>query len=248
MNVTSPWYHLGYIVPHPFDDLIAYQFYRVAPDGMVMVSTGLRLRAYSAEAVEDELKNVTERLDILSKRGVDRIAVAGVPLAARLGRDRMLQVLEDARSRTGIVCDTDMEAIISGMHNLGIKKIVIASRWSDNLINAVTEYLSGAGIEIISCLALGRTMAQNQAPNASQDHASALDMGNRLLTENPAAQALLIPGGRWFSIYAAAMLEEKFNKPVFMNITSSIWAALHADKSRIQVTPDSRWCRLFADI
>ena len=90
-------------------------------------------------------------------------------------------------------------------------------------------------------------MAQNQAPNASQDHASALDMGNRLLTENPSAQALLIPGGRWFAIYAAAMLEEKFNKPVFMNITSSIWAALHADKSQIQVTPDSRWCRLFAD-
>ena len=88
-------------------------------------------------------------------------------------------------------------------------------------------------------------MEQNKVPNTSKDHVSAVEMGNRLLDENPSAQALFFPGGRWFAVYAAAMLQEKFNKPVFTNITSTTWAALHADKERIQVKPDSRWSRLF---
>jgi maleate cis-trans isomerase len=245
MNVITPWYYLGYIVPHPFDDLSAYQFYRAAPDGMVLVTTGLRLKAYSTEAVENEMGNLKESLEILEKRGVDRIFLGGVPVAARLGRERVLKLLNDAHSQTGIVCDTTLEAIVSSMHHCGIKEIVIASRWADDLIKAVIDYLSGVGIEVISYLALGRNMAQNQVPNASADHESALEMGSRLLTENPSAQALLMPGGRWFAVHAAAMLQEKFNKPVFINITSAIWAALHADKSRMRVNPDSRWFRLF---
>ena len=44
MNVISPWYQLGYVIPHLYTDLDAYQFYRVAPEGMMLVTTGLNLK------------------------------------------------------------------------------------------------------------------------------------------------------------------------------------------------------------
>ena len=43
MEIVSPWYYLGYIIPHLYTDMDAYQFYRIAPEGMVLVTTQLNL-------------------------------------------------------------------------------------------------------------------------------------------------------------------------------------------------------------
>ena len=241
MEIISPWYYLGYIIPHPYTDLDAYQFYHVAPEGMVLVTTGLHLKGYNVEAVEKELGSLWDRLDILVKRGVDRIAISGVPLASMLGRDRTLELLEEARTRSGLPCDTDMEAHVAALGHMGIDKVVMLTRWPESLNEAVVRYLAEVGVETVAYRALKRTIGQNKAPDAARDHQSALEMGDRLLTENPDAQALFMPGGPWFAIYAAQMLEAKFGKPVFMNIISTTWAALNADLGRIKVKPDRRW-------
>ena len=50
----------------------------------------------------------------------------------------------------------------------------------------------------------------------------------RLGYVTPTAQALILPGGRWFSIHAVARLEAEFGKPVLLNLNASLWAALHS--------------------
>jgi hypothetical protein len=107
MSVIAPWYHLGYIIPHLHTDMDAYQFYRVAPEGMLLVTTGLNLAEYSLAAVESELPTLWERFDLLAKKRVDRISLSGVPVASALGRTRMLEILAAAEARTGLPCDTD---------------------------------------------------------------------------------------------------------------------------------------------
>ena len=52
MSIISPWYQLGYVIPHLYTDLDAYQFYRVAPEGMMLLTTGLNLKDYTLAAVE----------------------------------------------------------------------------------------------------------------------------------------------------------------------------------------------------
>ena len=85
MSIISPWYQLGYVIPHLYTDLDAYQFYRVAPEGMMLVTTGLNLKDYSLAAVEQELPTFWERIELLARKKVDRIALSGVPVAAGLG-------------------------------------------------------------------------------------------------------------------------------------------------------------------
>ena len=80
MTIISPWYQLGYIIPHAYTDMDAYQFYRVAPEGMMLVTTGLNFQGHSVEAVEAELPTYWERVDLLAKKKVDRIALSGVPV------------------------------------------------------------------------------------------------------------------------------------------------------------------------
>ena len=80
MSIINPWYQLGYVIPHLYTDQDAYQFYRVAPEGMMLVTTGLNLREYSLAAVEENLPTLWDRFDLLAKKKVDRLSLSGVAI------------------------------------------------------------------------------------------------------------------------------------------------------------------------
>lgn len=246
MSIISPWYQLGYIIPHLYTDLDAYQFYRIAPEGMMLVTTGLNLKEYSLSAVENELPTLWERFDLLARKKVDRISLSGVPVASALGRKKVLEILSEAEKKTGLPCDTDLEAHIAALKHLGATRIVLASRWPDPVNTALTRYLAEAGIEVLACRSRPRTLDQNKASSAADDHLLALELGGQVLGERPDAEALLMPGGLWFAIHAVSLLEAQHDRPVLLNIVSTTWAALHATASRLRQRPDPRWGRVLS--
>jgi maleate cis-trans isomerase len=245
--VIAPWYQLGYIIPHRQTDLDAYQFYRVAPEGMMLVTTGMDLAEYSLAAVESQLDAFHSCVDLLAKKPVDRIALSGVPVASVLGRRRMRALLAEASDRTGIACDTDLEAHIATLQQLGAERIALASRWPDAVNAALTAYLAEAGIEVVACRSRSRDLAQNKAAHPLADHDLAIRLGSEVLEAAPHAQALLMPGGLWFAIHAVPVLEAKYRRPVLLNILSTTACALRSAVGRVQVAPDARWGRVLAD-
>ncbi len=246
MNVVNPWYQLGYVIPHLYTDMDAYQFYRIAPEGMVLITTGLNLTEYTLASVESNLPTLWERFDLLAKKKAERISLSGVPIASVLGRKKMLEILDEAQQRTGVPCDTDLEAHIAAMKHLRVAKVAMATRWPEPVNTALTRYLADAGIEAVACRSRARTLTENKLTLASEDHELALDLGRKVLSEAPDAQGLLMPGGLWFAIYAVPILEAEFGKPVFLNITSTTWAALHAAGPRMLVRPAPCWGKLMA--
>ena len=248
MTIISPWYQLGYVIPHLYTDLDAYQFYRIAPDGMMLLTTGINLQEYTLSAVERELPSLWQRFDLLASKKVDRISLSGVPVAAALGRQKVLAILGEARARTGLECDTDLEAHIAALHHLGADRIALATRWPDSVNDALTRYLADAGIKVLACRSRGRSLAQNKSSSAAADHQLALELGGQVLRETPDAQALLMPGGLWFAIHAVPLLESEHSRPVLLNILSTTWAALHAAGKRILHRPDPRWGQIMARI
>ena len=248
MTIISPWYQLGYVIPHLYTDLDAYQFYRVAPEGMMLVTTGLNLKEYSLAAVEAELPMLWQRFELLAKKKVDRISLSGVPVASALGRRKMREILAEAQSRTGLSCDTDLEAHIATLQHLGATKIALATRWPDAVVSALTRYLAEAGIEVLAVRSRPRTLDQNKESSAAADHELALELGREALRAAPGAQALLMPGGLWYAIHAVTMLEAEFGKPVLLNILSTTWAALHSAGKRMLHRPDPRWGKVLASL
>lgn len=248
MSIISPWYQLGYIIPHLYTDMDAYQFYRVAPEGMMLITTGLDLTDYTLAAVEKELPTLWQRFDLLAKKKVDRISLSGVPVASALGRKKMREILAEGEARTGLPCDTDLEAHIATLQHLGAKRIALATRWPESVVSALTRYLGEAGIEVIASVARVRTLDQNKHSSAADDHQLALELGGQVLREAPNAQALLMPGGLWHAIHAVPLLEAEHSRPVLLNILSTTWAALHAAGSRMLRRPDPRWGRVLASL
>jgi len=240
MTVVNPWFRLGYVIPHLYTDMDAYQFYRVAPEGMMLVTAGLNLPDYSLAGVERELPVFWERVELLAKKA-DRISLSGVPVASALGRDKMREILDEAQARSGLPCDTDLEAHIATLAHFGAKKIALATRWPEAVNNALTRYLADAGIEVVACRAHARSLAQNKFSSPADDHELALELGREAMRAAPNADALLMPGGLWFAIYAVPQLEAEFGRPVLLNILSTTWAALDSVRGRIEQPPEARW-------
>lgn len=248
LSIISPWFQLGYIIPHLYTDFDAYQFYRVAPEGMMLVTTGLNLKEYSLAAVEQELPAFWNAVDLLARKKVDRISLSGVPVAAALGRARVLEILAEAQSRSGLACDTDLEAHIATLQHLGATRIALATRWPEAVNSALTCYLAAAGIEVVGCRSHPRSLDRNKLSSAADDHLLALELGGEVLRETPQAQALLMPGGLWFAIHAVPVLEAEYGRPVLLNILSTTWAALHAAGKRMLHRPDPRWGKVLASL
>jgi maleate cis-trans isomerase len=248
MSVIHPWYQLGYVIPHLYTDMDAYQFYRVAPEGMMLITTGLDLKDYTLAAVEQELPVLWHRFDLLAKKKVDRISLSGVPVASVLGRKKMREILAEGEARTGLPCDTDLEAHIATLQHLGAKRIALATRWPEAVVTALSRYLDEAGIEVIVAVSRARSLDQNKYSSAADDHLLALELGGEALRKAPDAQALLMPGGLWHAIHAVPLLEAEHGRPVLLNILSTTWAALHAAGSRMQRRPDPRWGKVLASL
>jgi len=248
MSLIHPWYQLGYVIPHLYTDMDAYQFYRVAPEGVMLITTGLDLKDYTLAAVEKELPTLWHRFDLLAKKKVDRISLSGVPVASALGRKKMREILAEGQRRTGIACDTDLEAHIATLQHFGAAKVALATRWPETVVGALTRYLAEAGIEVVAEASRVRTLEQNKHSSAADDHELALELGRQALRQAPQAQALLMPGGLWHAIHAVPMLEAEFGKPVLLNILSTTWAALRAAGGRMQKRPDPRWGKVLASL
>ena len=249
MTIISPWYSLGYIIPHLYTDLDGYQFYRVAPEGMMLVTTGLNLKEYSLASVEQELPALWRAFDLLASKKVDRIALSGVPVASALGRKRMREILAEAEQRTGLACDTDLEAHIATLQRLGATRIALATRWPEAVNAALTRYLGDAGIDVVACVSRSRSLDENKHARPAADHDLALELGSQALREAPDAQALLMPGGLWYAIHAVPLLEAEFGKPVLLNILSTTSAALvAAGRERMSHAPDARWGKVLASV
>lgn len=227
-SLTEPWFRLAYVTPHPIVDNVAYQFYRFAPDGVMLMLANLEIADYSTAAVNHELPLFWKHVEELAEAGANRIVLTGVPVSAALGRERVLTLKEEVKKRTGVDFDTDLEAIAAAANHLGIKQVALATRWHDTLNDAVAGYLKLTGIEVVGRQSRGATMAENAKLQAADGMQLAIDLGRRALLAAPTAQGLILPGGRWLSTHAVAPLEAEFKKPVLLNLNSSLWAALRA--------------------
>ena len=244
----APWFRLGYVIPHLYTDLDAYQFYAIAPDGAMLVTTQLNLAEYSLAAVERELDTFWERVELLASKRCDVIALSGVPVASVLGRPRVLEMLEEMEQRSGRPCSTDLEAHISALQHFGVERLALGSRWPTHVIDALTAYLLDSGIEVVAVTRESSDLEGNKSQDPAESEALALRLGREALHAAPEAQGLMLPGGLWFAVNAVPVLEAEFDVPVTINIGATLRNALLHHAGELPVRPDSRWGRVLASV
>jgi maleate cis-trans isomerase len=240
-----PWLRIGVVTPHPLNDTLPYEFYKMVPPGVMLMTAGLEISDYTREAVEAQLPALDRRVESLMKRGAQRVVLSGVPLAMALGRERTRALLKQLESRFAVTTDTDLEAIIAGIQRVGVRRVGIATRWKSPMNNRLSEYLAGAGIEVAAVASSGRSMEENASLDDATGIALAMELSEKLLGSSDPVEGVIMPGGRWITIGAIRDLEAKFSRPVVTNHTASLWAALRAAGYKKSVTG---WGRLLQSL
>ena len=244
MQQAQHRFRLGLISPrhHENQEAADAKSERLLPAGVEIVSTSIRLTDYTHDGVEEALLRYWPCVDELSAAGVQRISFDGFPIAAQLTRPRLLALLEETHRRTGLPSDSDAEATVDAMRHLGVTRIAVASRWADELNNALSGYLRHAGFDVVSMTSEGQWASEAFQMSIERGVVLAFRLGRQAMREAPQADALLLPGGTWHSLAAMPILEEDFGVPVFSNPTARVWRLIHEGIA----PPVAGWGKLLA--
>ena len=213
------------------------------PPDIRRISCSIEIPDYTQEGVDEAIR---ERywpcVDELVKQGANSITLAGLPVSSQLGRPRVLELLKETTRRTGIAADSQAEATIAAMRHLGMRRIAIASRWSDVLNQKLVAYLTSADFEVLTVTSVGQWAKQAFSMSIEEGVKLAFVLGREAMRKAPDADGLLLPGGAWRSLAAVPILEEDFGRPVVTNPIAQVWRLMAAGIA----PPVEGWGRLLA--
>jgi len=222
---------------------LSYQFYRIVPPEVMEVATGLGLDDYAPEAVERAISHYWECVAALVREKVDVIVLGGVPISVRLGRPRLRALLAETKEKTGIPADAPLEALIAAMNHLGLKSVVIGSRWGGSVNQEIIRYLHDGGIEVAGITKRNQSAVDAAAMSFEEGLQTALEVGREAAHLAPQAQAVFIPGAMAMSLHAIPAVEEEFAKPAFTNLSLEVWNNLIRPAV---IAPVQGWGKLLA--
>lgn len=213
------------------------------PPDIRRISTSIEISDYTLEGVNEAIqKRYWGCVDELMKQGAQSITLAGFPISSQLGRPRVLELIGETARKTGVTADGQGEAVIAALSHFGAKRIAIASRWSEQLNEALVAYLTHAGIEVLTVTSAGQWAKQAFSMSIDEGVKLAFQLGREAMRRAPKADALLLPGGAWRSLAAVPILEEDFNVPVVTNPIAEVWRLIAAGVA----PPVTGWGRLLA--
>ena len=237
-----PSYCWGVIAPARGDETgdASPQSESLLPPEVVTLSNVLGIEDYTVQGVEDAMGRYADCVQDLVSRGAQRVSLNGIPISVQLGRQRVLELIEDTRNTLGVPGDTAGEAVVAAMHHMGVSKIAVGSRWADQVNEALIRYLDHAGIEVLTVTTRGQWAQQAVSMSIEMGVKLAFELGREAMKQAPQADALFLPGGAWRPLPAVPILEEDYGKPVFTNGNTRAWRLIHDGIA----PPVSGWGRL----
>jgi arylmalonate decarboxylase len=213
------------------------------PPDIKTISCSIEISDYTAAGVDEAVRDrYWSCVEALVQQGANSITLAGFPIASQLGRPRVLALAQETTEKTGVPADSHAEASIDAMRHLGMARVAIASRWSEELNSKLVAYLTSAGIEVLTVTSVGQWAKQAFSMSIEEGVKLAMQLGREAMRKAPQADGLLLPGGAWRSLAAVPILEEDFGKPVVTNPIAQVWRLI----AQGIAPPVKGWGRLLA--
>jgi arylmalonate decarboxylase len=193
------------------------------------ISASIEISDYTPQGVTEAIeKRYWPCVEALIAQGAQRITLAGFPIASQLGRPRVLALAEETTRKTGAVADSHAEATIAALQHLGVRRLAVASRWSEQLNNALLAYLTQGGIEVLTVTSANQWAKQAFSMSIEEGVKLAFQLAREAMRAAPGAQGLLLAGGAWRSLAAVPILEDDYHVPVVTNPIAQVWRLIAA--------------------
>ena len=203
-------------------DTFAYEFYKVVPEGVVLVMTATNIKELTKSELERALTEYEQAGRILATEEVDFIVIGGSPVIALKGEQADKEIAERIQAVTNIPAIHDLTAVINAFHKLNIKKIVVATPYRDAVNARHKQFLESNGFEVLNIKGL---QIERNVEIAKTPPYAAYRLAKEAFREAPEAEGIYISCGRWQTLSFIEALEQDVKVPVISNSSAKIWAA-----------------------
>jgi maleate cis-trans isomerase len=213
---------IGNMSPSACAEIPPYEFYRVAPEGVTIVSTNLVIRdAREASQVEASWQRFDTAFEDLLHTKVDQITLSGAPLVLANGVDRHRQLLQEYRKRLPVPVGTSPQSFADGLKHLGAVKLAVATSFIPAHNELVRAFLISEGFDVlgIESLDTGMTTLEKALLSPAQVFRHVRAVGRRY----PTCDAVLITSSAWPTLTVIQALEDDLGKPVVSSSMGQIW-------------------------
>jgi len=221
-----PKVKIGALKPLAIVDNAAYEFYRIAPPGVMLVMIPIGLEKFSKEDVERVFAPLDSYVDQLMERGVDIIMQSGVPLPILIGVEAHDRLLDRIAKHSGLPVTSSVLGVVAAAKHLGLRRIALANKWSEPMNRTLGEFFARGGVEIAGVASEVLSPAEFQKISSADNMALAYELGRAAFTRYPEADGLYIGGGAWLSEPVCQALEREFGKPAISNQSCMVWDTL----------------------
>jgi maleate isomerase len=211
---------VGYIAPAVVYDLAGVDFYRIFPEGVMVVATTLGLQGLDdAAALESALANVERCARALADFHADIICLGGNPTGAALGpegEEDLVRRMERAANRPAI---TVPRSAVQALRHLGVERVAIGSPIGQPHNQRLAAYLEAHGLQVTSIYGMGVSHEGLRLLDRSASYRAAKEA----VRNGPRPDGVYLPVATWPTLDNIRPLEEDLGLPVVSSITAQAW-------------------------
>ena len=217
---------VGMLLPLPIVENVAYEFYQIVRDDVILVLSPGSISEFSLSNIEQVIAAFDADIERLVERGVDMIIQAGVPLATLIGLEEHDRMVAHIAKRSGKPSTSQIQNILNAANHLGIRKIAFANKWSPEMNDVLGQFFSRVGISAVGVSSNVLQPSEFTKLSSRDSMTLAYQLGRQALDGYPDADGIYLGGGTWLSEPIAVALEKEFQKPVITNTQATIWDVL----------------------
>jgi maleate isomerase len=197
------------------------EYWQVMPPGVSLHVARLPLRNVEADSTVRIVEDIETEARKLADADVDAIVLAATAPSSRRGLGYDQELIRRISEASGKPATTASTAQIQAMQVLGIRRLVIAAPWSEEVNRTTASFIEASGYQVLTHRALGHV---SNLEIGALDERTAFELGQSI--DQAEADAVMLACGNWMTLGIVDRLEQVLDKPVLTTNQVSLWAVL----------------------
>ena len=213
---------IGYTCPVFLAEIFLYDFYRMVPEGVTLVTATASVWQGTPEELRQSAAQALRAAQEMARAGVNLIVLGGVPVNLASGYSTVEGLTRKVQDDCGVPVTASLLCQNHALQALGAKKVVVLSPGASAGRNAghVAE-MQRLGCTVLDVRGAGSAMYGRPLPAAET-----LELGRAILRDNPEADTLHCSSPHWPMAANIDTLEQEFHVNVVTAGQAIIWEAL----------------------
>src|SRR5262245_24344811 len=181
----APRHKIGCLQPGAVIDNQPFEFYRLAPPGLMLVMVGVGLKEFSATDVQRVFAPLDRYLDQLMERGINLVIQNGVPLPILIGIEAHDRMIAHMAKHTGLPATSTVLSIVRAAEDLGIRKVAVVNKWTAEMNRSLGSFLARGGVSIVGGATKSMHPHDFHQIEAGEHMQLAYELGRRAFSDHP---------------------------------------------------------------